>query len=395
MNIRVPSLVAAFGAALAFLQSSPADVVEEVELFMAEHRIDFGYDAESETCAFIGTDTRVVHVPVSSPNFLVARNAAVKVAERNARAEIMKVISTRMSGARATRLETDGSAYVETTKSIVDVFSNEPLYGCEQICVREERVGDTVKVAVAVKWSADAEAEATAAKRGEIDFDALSEKDEWSAWAVAFDFAHAGSSSSFTGSDGVRRWVGIGYADIEGKTGALAAAAMRLARQSAGAELAYALFAEAEAQSTARRLKAAFSVGTGTSEPLSTQEFENRVTLSVKGKSVRDKEVYTTTVVHPITGRKLFVSVVGIEPRDLAEMNLLGDAARSGGASRPGEPLARPDHSSRPAHPNRPDHSARPASTRPDHSARPASNRPDHRRSACTDDGTAVDDADD
>lgn len=353
---------AVLGTACLFVPPGRADVVEEVEFFMAEHRIEFGYNADADACAFIGTDVRVVHVPASSPNFLVARNATVKAAERNARAEIMKLVSTRMSGARAARLETDGSAYAESTESLVDVFSNEPLYGCETVCVREEKDGDSIRVAVAMKWSAAAEAEAVAAKRGDVDFDALSEADEWAVWASTHDFASSGTTASFTGSDGIRRWVGIGLADIEGKTGISLSAAQRSARQAAGAELAYALFGEAEAQSVARRLKEASSDGAGTSETLSVQEFENRVTLSVKAKTVRDAEVYTTTVVHPLTGRKLFVSVAGIEPRDLAEMNLLGDVA-GGGASRSREPPSRPDHHSRPEHPNRPDHSFRVEST--------------------------------
>ena len=370
MNFRVPLLVAALGATLAVSQSAPADVVEDVEFFLAEHRIDFGYDADAGKCAFIGTDARVVHVPVSSPNFLVIRNAAVKAAERNARAEIMRVVSSRMSGARATRLETDGSSFSESSQSLVDVFSNEPIYGCETVCVREEKEGDTVRVAVAVKWSAAAEAEAEAAKRGDIDFDGLSEQNEWTAWAESFDFAHAGCSSSFTGSDGVRRWVGIGYADIEGKQGLAATASMRAARQAAGAELAYALFGEAEAQSVARRLREEFSNGSGDAAKVTADEFENRVTLSVKGKTVRDAEVYTTTVVHPLTGRKLFVSVAGIEPRDLAEMNLLG-------SSRPSSTRQVGANASE-GLPPRPDHSTSPASNRPDHSYRPTSNRPEH-----------------
>lgn len=366
MSCRPLLLSVAFGAACLVPQSGRTDVVEEVELFMAEHRIDFGYDADSESCAFVGTDSRVVHVPVSSPGFLVARNAAVKVAERNARAEIMKLVSARLSGTRATRLETDGSTHGESTGSIVDVFSKAPLYGCETVCVREEKEGETIRVAVAMKWSAAAEAETVAAKRGDVDFDALSEADEWADWAATHDFASSGTTASFTGSDGVRRWVGIGLVDIEGKTGLALAAARRSARQFAGAELAYALFGDAEAQSVALRLKEAAGDGTGASESLTVQDFEDRVQLSVKAKAVRDGEVYTTTVVHPLSGRRLFVSVAGIEPRDLAEMNLLGNPLRSGAGG-----AERPDHSNRQDRPNRPDHSFRPASNRPEHPHRP------------------------
>ena len=113
----------------------------------------------------------------------------------------------------------------------------------------------------------------------------------------------------------------------------------------------------------------------------SESEVEQMVAESMRKSAkvqMKDAEVYTTTVVHPLTGRKLFVSVAGIEPRDLAEMNLLGSSANSGGASHPSEPFARPDHSASQEHPNRPDRSARPASNRPDHFYRPESNRPEH-----------------
>lgn len=316
-------VVAPLALAIAAAVPGRTDVVETAELFLAERRIDFGYNAEARSCAFIGTSERTVHVPVSSPNFLVARNAAVKAAERNARAEIMKVVSATMSGARAARLETDGAKAVETTRTLVDVFSMEPLHGCETLCVQEEKDGDLIRVAVAVKWSAAAEAEARAAKRGDIHSDAPSGVGEWKEWAGTFDFAHAGCSATFVGSDGIRRWVGIGYADIEGKRGLAASAAMHAARQSAGAELAYALFGDAEAQSVARRLREEASSRGGETVALTADEFENRVALAVKGKMVRDSEVHTATIVHPLTGRKLFVSVAGVEPETLAEMKLL------------------------------------------------------------------------
>ena len=115
----------------------------------------------------------------------------------------------------------------------------------------------------------------------------------------------------------------------------------------------------------------------------------SRIDQSVKNKNFRDAEVYTTTVVHPITGHSIFVSVAGIEPCDLVEMNLLGNA--NGGVRRHENP-ERPEHPSRPEHPNRPDHSFRPEHpNRPDHSFRPASNRPEHpsRRPRPDEDGGA------
>jgi hypothetical protein len=362
-------------AALAVFAEMPlcAGVVESVEEFLAVHGMAFGYDPATETCVFIGTAERKGLDALASPAFLSLRNALVRAAERDARAEIMRMVSSTMSGVRASRLEASDEALSMSSGSIVSVFSNEPLYGCETLCVREEMDGDFLRVAVAVKWSAAMEAEAKAAKLGNVDFSGLSGGDEWTAWAGSFDFAHAGSYGTFTGSDGIRRWVGIGYADIEDKQGMLAAIAMRSAREAAGTALAHALFGEAEAMTIARQLSDARFAESQRATAMTTAEFEDRVFQAVRNKRIQDAEVYTTTVVHPLSGRRLFVSVVGIEPPDLAAMQLLGN----GGENPARSPAARPDHEPRPAA-NRPDHSFRPPANRPDHSFRPASNRPEH-----------------
>lgn len=355
-------LGAAAALAVSAAVSLCADVVESVEWFLAEHGMVFGYDAGTDTCVFIGTAVRDIDVPVSSPAFLSARNKMVRVAELEAKAEIMQLVSSKMSGERETRLAAGDEAFSLTARSLVSVFSGVPLHGCETVCVREEMGEKGFRVAVAVKWSAAQESEARAAKQGNVDLSRLSERDEWSAWAASFDFARAGSTASFTGSDGIRRWVGIGYADIEEKHGAQIAAAMRVARETATAELAYSLFGDTAARAVARRILNSFADGNGRTMDMTAEEFESQISQAVHLRAVRATEVYTTAVIHPLTRRKLFVSVVGMEPRDITGLKPIG-----GGN-------AEADDSRTP----RPDHDWRPPSTRPDHSVHPASVRPIH-----------------
>lgn len=344
-----------------------ADVVESVECFLAEHRLNYGYDAKSQSCVLIGSAEKKIAASVSSPAFLAVRNSAVRVAELNARAELMRVVSSTISGERTDRQEANGVNLRQTTKSLVELFSNEPLYGCETVCVREERDGEWVRVAVAMRWSAEAEREARAAKSGDLNWDILSVENEWKIWAETFDFSRAGSFASFVGSDGIRRWVGIGYADLERGPRVVAE---RLARQNATAGLAYSLFGESETQSVANRIFKEISQGSDWSEATIVNRFDNMVSQAVKGKIIRDSEVFTTTIVHPLSGRKLFVSVAGINPRDLAEMKLL-ESSDSKGFPIESQPhlhdvSSRPDHGELPM-PNRPDHSFRQLGNRPEH----------------------------
>lgn len=353
--------VIAVACAVGFVK---ADVVESVEIFLAEHRLNYGYDARTQSCVLIGSAEKKVLVPVSSPSFLSLRNDAVRVAELNARAELMKVVSSTISSERSDRLEADHTDSRQTTKSLVELFSDEPLYGCETVCVREEKDGEWIRVAVAMRWSAKSEREARAAKSGSIDWSLLSSEDEWKKWAETFDFSHAGSFSSFVGSDGIRRWVGIGYADLERGPQVVAE---RLARQNATAGLAYSLFGEAETQSVAKRISNEMSQGSDFSEVVVVNRFDNMVSQAVKGKTIQDSEVFTTTIVHPLSGRKLFVSVAGINPRDLAEMKLLETSE----SKTPMVEASRVQCNE----PQRPDHANISVSIRPDHSFRKLGNR--------------------
>lgn len=368
-------LAAVVSAVLSFFQATAlrGGVVESVEVFLDEHRMPFGYDATAHSCIFIGKAKGDLHAPLDSPEFLAARNKLIRVAEREAKAEIMRVVSSSLSATRARTLEAGGDAFSAASGSLVSLFANTPLRGCETLCVREEKATDSIQVAVAMKWSSAMEREAASALEGSVDFSGISTEDEWQKWAERFDFVHAGCSASFVGSDGIRRWVGIGVADIEGKRGASAVAAMQVARLKATAELAYALFGETEAQAVARRYLTENASGASPARAVTSQEFESQIIQTVKSKRLLAAEVYTTTVVHPLTGRELFVSVVGIEPQKLAEMRILGNGTTSPSAS----PPARPDHTVRPPS-NRPDHSWRPPTDRPDHSPRPPSARPYH-----------------
>ena len=354
---------------------------------LRENRIRIGYDSKTRRMVQLCVLHRELGASKSNPvAFEETRVRAFLCAESMAKGAVMRSL-THVVEMRAESLSFSGedNALLGTAAASEARSSFFP-YGC-RVEVLYEMVEDGIlQTAVALSWNPDDEKGIRRALFSPPDaFAPLPEprspSPEWATWAEAQDFARMPGFRSFEDSEGVWRFVGIGMADIEGKSELGRLTAMRLARQVAGANLAYALFGSVEASRHLRK-RMAESEEDGESESEVEQMVAETMRKSAKVK-MKDAEVYTTTVVHPLSGRKLYVSVAGIEPRDLAEMNLLGDAA-GGGVSRSREPPSRPDHSVRPEHPERPDHSARPTSNRPehpnspDHSVHPASNRPDH-----------------
>ena len=343
--------------------------------------IRLGYDSKARRMVQLCVINKELGASKSNPvEFEKIRARAFLCAESMARGSVMRSL-THVVEMKAESLSFSGedNANLDTAVASQARSSFFP-YGCRVETSYETVEDGILQTAVALSWNPDDEKGIRRALFSPPDaFDPLPEprspSPEWASWAEKQDFARMPGFRSFKDSEGVWRFVGIGMADIEGKSGAGLLAAMRIARQVAGANLAYALFGSVE---SCRHLRKRMAESEENGESESDVEVFVSETLGKSAKAhMKDAEVYTTTVVHPLTGRKLFVSVVGIEPRDLAEMNLLGDAARRD-AGRSAEPPSRPDHSNRPEHPNRPEHSARPASNRPDHSYRPTPNRPEH-----------------
>jgi len=374
-------------------ESSGGGAEDLVRRQLRENRIRIGYDSRARRMVQLCVLHQELGASKSNPvAFEETRVRTFLCAERMARGSVMRSLThvVEMKAESVSFSEEDNAQL--GTAATSEARSSFFPYGCRIESSYETVEDGILQTAVALSWNPDDEKGIRRALFSPPDaFDPLPEprspSPEWAAWAESQDFARMPGFRSFEDSEGVWRFVGIGMADIEGKSEVGRLAAMRLARQIAGANLAYALFGSVEASRHLRK-RMAESEEDGESESEVEQMVAETMRKSAKVQ-MKDAEVYTTTVIHPLSGRKLFVSVVGIEPYDLAKMNLLGEtgseASRSG--ENPGRPEhpTRPEHStepdnpSRPEHPNRPDHSFRPEHpNRPDHSFRPASNRPEH-----------------
>lgn len=357
--------------------ASGMDSASIVRQQLSEKGLHGGYDAKNHRMVQVKTVAKEVAVVSSNAQGLEKqRTLSFFCAGELARSAIVRSVSHVMDARAASGNVSGNGTAGQGTALDSTVRSTLVLYGCELEAVAETLEDGILETTVALSWSPDTEKDmrrALAAPPNAFPplHAELGPSSEWELWASHQDFGHTLGFRSFRDSRGLLRFAGIGTVDVEGKTGASLVAAMQVARMSATANLAYAIFGRIEASRSIRKLLTETEAGEDITSRLET-EVSEQVQKSARAV-LPAAEVYTTTVVHPLTGRELFVSVVGIEPQKLAEMRILGNGTADPSAS----PPARPDHTVRPPS-NRPDHSWRPPTDRPDHSPRPPSARPYH-----------------
>lgn len=391
-----PFLFAALSAAIVACRSeaddSTATARDIVEVRVEAKGFLLGYDEETD---------RLVRVGVSRAEALAPRNldpaALATIRERlfrlaflDAKFKIMETVYAGFDASLGVKSVSEGESESTESRARLSVESRLALRGFRILDSDESWEGGKYEVAVAVGWCRQWENDSNIALRGDVAVSSeILPSPEWKKWAERQDFSRFEGARTFIDENGVPRIVGIGVADAGNGTALATRKASAQAHMHATQALAFFLFSDLSGKQVTEFLREDHSDLKSQMTEMAADRAERLISGTIRDKRIPDAEVYTTTVIHPLSGRKLFVSVVGIEPCDLAKMNLLGE--RGAGASRsgenPGRPehptrpdhSVRPEHTSRPEHPNRPDHSFRPEHpNRPDHSFRPASNRPEH-----------------
>ncbi len=311
-------------------ETNGMDAEDLVRRKLRESGLHIGFEAQTR---------RIVQLSFISKELKGAKNDSLQLerirvvsflcAERMARSAVMRSLT------HVANLETETAVFDNDQKAGMRTSAESSVqssfypYGCQIVASAETLTDGILHTAVALSWTPECEKGVRKALgSAPAVFPQLTEprmpSPEWKAWAEKTDFSRTLGFCCFVDSEGFWRFAGIGMADVEGLTNpTMLEAKYRAARQVASANLAYALLGNIEAsRNMNKRLQESETDGVSESEIETVVVDQMRKAVKAV---VPDAEVYTTTVVHPLTGRKLFVSVVGIEPCDLAQMNLLGN----------------------------------------------------------------------
>ena len=330
MRITLPFLAVALTIGLS-APSAFADAKDLAEQIVARSGLSLGYDEDAKTFVFIGKSQRIVPDISDANTVMKLREEESKLGMLKAKAEILKLLVRDVSARSVATLFVSDGVTVTETSSAVDILSHLVLHGFQTICTAESYENGVLQTAVAIGWSEKSEMAARAALSSDsgrpADESPEEPSPEWEKWAQNQDLSAMVVSRSFEDSNGICRYVGIGFADVDGKTGKALKGARTLAFTKAKQNLLYALYSDAEARNLAVQILRSKSQAGSDDETETFRSSVRRISQTCKSVFLPNcgAPVYENTVFHPITGRKIYVCLAGVEPDNLVKMKLLGE----------------------------------------------------------------------
>lgn len=293
---------------------------DAVRAFLSKHGIQEGYDATRNRFVFVGDCAR--ELPnLDSPDFVKTRELAFLVAVLSAKRELIGALERKISVDETVSVSEKSGKTEQTSKSVVDIFSGRLVRGCTVLHSEESWADGVYRTAVAIAWSEKLEKAALAAFSGKGAETTADENDaEWDAWVRRTDYAHRIGPAQFTDSNDVYRYAGIGCADVEGKTGKALLWARKAAEKKAEQSLVYSLWADTIAHDRAISIvRERASAEREASE--AEEDFVSDISQACAGRHVKKRKVFEGEVVNPLTGRKMYIYVAGIDPAILLELS--------------------------------------------------------------------------
>ena len=300
-------------------------VVSKLERQLSEHGLHCGYMPENRSLVVIGHSELEIPCPTNQqPNFLLLRNRPILAAELDARRKLIKALRTHLELGDESVLAMKDEDVSQINKSSFVLSAQKELMGCAIWQTCETYTDGCYQVGVAMQWSVQmAQATEQTLCTPPDKEKASDSKDEWTRWASRADWTSMTGNRKFIDSKGVVRYVGIGCVDVEGieLRSRWMQHAQDLALYHARANLSLALYADTASVEAVARLYSELSDELGDSSD-SYEKYVGKITRHSDKRTAFAPEVYATFVTHPFTKRKMFVSVCGYEPWQLAELGI-------------------------------------------------------------------------
>lgn len=324
----LPALLALAAVAVPLRASGSSGGAESlVRERLAAKNIAVGADVATGRYVFIGMCPREMSDPVAEPKFPRLRRECAEVAELAAKRDILCAYRMRVNAHDEVSFHSDGETSERTTASVMEVLSEESLSGASVVASAESWDAATglYQVAVAVAWTKKLVAAAVDSTPPTAPVSEEEDQAEWDRWLEGIDLSIALGMRQFVDSRGLRRFAGIGCADVEGKAGAALNAARIVAETEAKASLALGLYGDSEMQSVATKTMVERESSSGELSADAWATFVGKIRARCRNKQLRGRVVRSETVVHPVTGRHMLVCVYGMTAADQAEMNQLNN----------------------------------------------------------------------
>ena len=315
-------LVSCLARAIDPAEQAVRQIVAQLGLNPSEMKLD-------SQLVFIGLHKAEIEHPSKVPMFLLIREKDHKIAELKAKADLLRFLRQRWSGSEKVKLFADDEQVDMEMTSAVDLFAKSLVSGWYVLCSAERYENGVYSVAVAVTWSLELEVAGRAARAGCLPC-SESYKPELEEWLKKQDLTTLTGSRVFVDRAGFPHFLGIGVGDAEGPSRLWQKQLQMKTDLWARKNLLLCLYGDAESRKVAMEW---MSMKSGAVTDTDAESFYGALAnIETNAKVVEGMSpVFERFVTHPITGRKMLVTVYGILPKVFKQKNNIAPEPNNSG----------------------------------------------------------------
>ena len=296
---------------------TPPTTAEERVKYILETKYNITIERTTNSYVLVqSADIPMTDEPSSDKDFLVKRDMLSKKLLLLTKQKVAEGLGALFNAEE--RNEIFGSTNELTTTEVGITIPSRPIFGVTVLTQAESWDGERYHMAIGAVWSKKLEKAATAILMGQ-EIKGAGGKTSVSDYLKKSDLALMCGPRQIIDPDGNRVFMGIAARET-GINSIADRANQRAAQISAMTHLVFALFADVEGTSGLNSALSALADTNGKASSSAVEEVTDRVAQSVKGRMVEGmNEIYNTkTVIHPISGKQMFVSVYSIDSASVA-----------------------------------------------------------------------------
>lgn len=261
--------------------------------------------------------------PAKDKQFFIKRDQFAKLAVLKLKGQIAQSVGQVFSAKEQAQIFGDDTNSFVKVSSASESVAKWPLFGVTVLAQAESWDGKNYHVAVAGVWSKVLHRAAKATLLGEKVVGAAGKKTV-EQWLEETDLSLVCGPRQMVDENGNRVFLGIAAREI-GINAARDEGNKAAAQASANASLIFSLFADVE-QRLAHAAVANVSEQNGTTVASASETVDRRLAQSVDRRAIAGAcEIYGEELEHPLTGKRIYVSVYGLDAESAANARVMAE----------------------------------------------------------------------
>lgn len=292
---------------------------DQVVSILAKNNIKEGR-SDDRYVAIVETYIPMTEEPAKDKSFFVKRDLMAKQLILQMKGQIAEGIGTKYSAEE--QYEIFGTNAVTTSKSAQ--VAQWPIFGVNVLAQGESWDGREYHMALAAVWSKTLHKAVKATLLGE-DVPGKPGKKNMAQWLADRDLALVCGPRQFVNPDGTRTFLGIAAREV-GVNAMRDESNKQAAKQSALSYLVFSLFSDVEQYVAHQAAMNLYETADETAAAEASESINSRIAQRVQNRMIEGaNEIHSEEVVHPLSGKKVYVSVYALDSKSAAKARVMAE----------------------------------------------------------------------